>query len=248
LERVVHVATRHKKSNQASLGQPISGDARANREAQPRVRADRRKRASRACGSLGASRLGGGSTRTLGVKEITAVSIFTGYLDRSTVDEALLELRLTSGAYWPDSAEDQVLYVSVERPEALPELENRLSRIEPLETELYVDQPATATQLTIQVEYDEPVVLRGAKVSLRFSGFELPDYKRFAQQQHEHLASLHDSLGAAMRKINAARELLTEQGRRTFTKAEGHAQGGTARTLYEQHLTFIARVLRALDA
>jgi hypothetical protein len=34
---------------------------------EPPVRADRRKRASRACGSLGALRLGGGSTGALGV-------------------------------------------------------------------------------------------------------------------------------------------------------------------------------------
>jgi hypothetical protein len=174
--------------------------------------------------------------------------LFSGFLDRTSGDASSLELRLWSGRYWPDSGTDQILYVVVEKPNNFAEVQKRLSEIEPYETELLVEEPATPTQLTIRVEYAEPLLLRGHRVMLRRTDFELLDYKRFLQLQQEQLDSLHGSVKAATLKIADARGLLSEQARRVLKKSENHPAGNTARTLYDQQLAFITRVLGKLDA
>jgi len=172
--------------------------------------------------------------------------MFQGYLDKWSVDGGTLELRFSTGFYHPDATEGQVLYLSAVEVKNLPEIEQRLSQLLPYETELYVEDSDTKSQVTIHVEYAEPLVLRGAPVSVRVVGFELGDYKRFAEHQFRAIDELHESLRESNLKINTAKQMLSQQSRRISIKAEGHQKGCTARTLYDQHLSFINRLLGEL--
>jgi len=172
--------------------------------------------------------------------------MFQGYLDKWSIDEETLELRLSTGFYHPDATEGQVLYVRTLEVKGLQDIEQRLSEIVPYETDLYVEDPDTESQVMIHVEYAEPLVLRGSQVSVRLVGFELSDYKRFAQQQFGAINDLHESLRESTSRINSTKQLLAEQSRRVSAKAQGHEKRSTARTLYDQHLDFINRLLSGL--
>jgi hypothetical protein len=134
----------------------------------------------------------------------------------------------------------------VEAPEALDALERRLSEIEPYETEVFVGE-ASATEVTVQLDYGDPIILRGKQVTLRPSGFEADDYAWLAHLHFQWGTSVNESLSAATRRIADAKHLLEDQARRISEKAKGHQRGSTAHTLYDQQLSFISRVLGKLD-
>lgn len=170
---------------------------------------------------------------------------FQGYVDRWGFDGSALELRFSSGNF-EDAAKSAVLYVTVDAPTDREGVEERLSEIEPYETEVVVQDP-TANEVTVELDYGDPIVLRGKQVRLRRADFEAEDYARLAKLHHQSADSASDALTALNQRVSDARRILEEQARRITEKAKGHKAGSTARTLYDQHLSFIARVIRKLE-
>ena len=184
-----------------------------------------------------------GKTRTLGLKGHAVP--FQGFLDRWRFQGSTLELRFSSGNF-EDAAKGGVLYVTVETPTDAEVLEDRLSAVEPYETEVVVQDP-TAISVTVDLDYDEPIVLRGKQVQVRHADFEAEDYARLAKLHHQSADLANDALNELNKRVSDARRLLEDQARRIGEKAKGHKAESTARTLYDQQLSFIARVIRKLE-
>jgi hypothetical protein len=170
---------------------------------------------------------------------------FHGFLDRWRFQGSALELRFSSGAF-EDDAKDAVLYVTVESPTDSNVLEARLSKIEPYETEVFVQDPAS-TSVTVDLECDESVVLVGRQVQVRRADFEAEDYARLARLHHQSAMQASDAAATLLERVSDAKHLLEDQTRRVAEKAQGHKMGTTARTLYDQQLSFISRVIKKLE-
>lgn len=164
---------------------------------------------------------------------------FNGFVDRWSLRDAALELRLCSRAYSPDRANSEVEYVTVEDLADAENVATRLAEIEPYKTEIFLDDSSFPRELTLQKENGDAVVLRGSRVGLRAMRYEPDDYERLTRAYCEEVIALRAA-------VADTRQLLREQANRTAIKAQGHARGTTARTLYSQQLVFITRVLRTL--
>jgi hypothetical protein len=171
---------------------------------------------------------------------------FKGVLDRWSFQGTVLELRLSSGEFEPNGQDSDILYITVETPMHSETLERQLNDVEPHETQISVGE-ASSTEVTLQLDYDDPIILRGEKLVLRSSAFEAEDYARLARLHLEWGTSVNESLSVATARINEAKHLLEDQVRRISEKAKGHKPGSTAHTLYDQQLYFISRVLGKLD-
>lgn len=172
---------------------------------------------------------------------------FSGFLDRWSLRDAALELRLSSGAYHSDRTDPEIEYVTVEELADPDVVAARLTQLRPYQTELSLDDSASTGELTIQIEDADPLVLRGKRVGVRPCTYEPADYERFTRMYYDEVVSLHDSFRATMAQLADARHLLEEQAHRVAVKAEGHARGTTARKLYDQQLVFIARAVDVLN-
>jgi hypothetical protein len=170
---------------------------------------------------------------------------FHGFLDRWRFQGPALELRFSSGAF-EDEGKDAVLYVTVQSPTDVDALEARLSKIEPYATEVMVQDP-TATSVAIDLEHDESIVIMGKQFQTRRADFEAEDYARLARLHHQSARQASDSAAALCGKVSDAKRLLEDQAKRVAEKAKGHETGTTARTLYDQQLSFILRVINRLE-
>ena len=126
------------------------------------------------------------------------------------------------------------------------DLRDRLADVEPYETEVVVQDP-TSTSVTVDLDYDEPIVVHGKKVQARQADFEAEDYARLAKLHHQSADLASDALTSLNQRVSDARRLLEDQARRITEKAKGHKADSTARTLYDQQLSFISRVIRKLE-
>lgn len=172
-------------------------------------------------------------------------SPFLGFLDRWAFDGSALEVRFSSGNF-EDAAQGAVLYVTVKAPTDRKALEGRLREVEPYETEIVVQAPSP-TEVTVDLDYGDPIVLRGKQVLLRQADFEAEDYARLAKLHHQSADLASNALTSLNERFAEAKHLLEDQARRITEKAKGHKAGSTARTLYDQQLSFISRVIRKLD-
>lgn len=170
---------------------------------------------------------------------------FHGYLDRWEFQGSTLEVRFSSGNF-EDVPRDAVLYVTVEAPSDRSIVGDRLDEIEPHETEILVLDPS-ATEVVVEFNYADPLVLRGKEVRVRRADFEAEDYARLARLHHQSADLAGAALAGLDQRVSTAKHLLEEQARRITEKVKGHKVGSTARTLYDQQLSFISRVLHKLE-
>ena len=166
---------------------------------------------------------------------------FEGFLDRVEREGNVVTVRLVAGGFDPQPAAAPVLLVEVASPrdatlyEALAQLQREdsgcyFSLLSPQEARLTSDHGAE-------------VVLRGAHVAVTESSFNAKDYERLAKQNHEWGMSQSRALREQSERIARMLALANVQRSRILVKAQGHAPGSTARTLYEQRLSFLSRLL-----
>jgi hypothetical protein len=167
---------------------------------------------------------------------------FIAVLDRWLLKDSEFKARFTEG-----SGEAQVIYVTVEGLQNPAEVENYFGSIEPFNDEVVVS-PGTVTEVSVQHEHGDPLLLRGTRVTVRTTTLEAADFERRAQLNEEWSTSTHTLLTQANIRIDSVRHLLQDQRRRLVEKVERHAASdSTARLLYEQQISFIDRVLSKLD-
>jgi len=173
---------------------------------------------------------------------------YFGIVDRWILRDADLELRLSYNFYPVDSGRLPIAYVRVNDLAEPVIVQRRLAEIHATEIGLSFSDPVAPGELELFLdEEDESLVLRAARIAVSYGPYELEDYVKFTARFSGSTDSLDEEVRALNRRIAEIIGLMDEQTRRVALKAEGHLKGSTARTLYEQQLSFIDRVRRLLD-
>ena len=172
---------------------------------------------------------------------------FEGYLESYEVRGADIELRFAVGGFDPAPIEPPILYVLVCSASNIAELERHLDSLRTLDDYTYVE-PVSQVEVLIHADHGEPLSVRGESVSLRPDTYGPRDFERLARVNHQWGQSHNASLTRALAKLAEAERLVQDQAQRVQAKCQGHPVGSTARTLYEQHLSFIWRLVEALKA
>jgi hypothetical protein len=162
-------------------------------------------------------------------------------LDRWSVTGAVLEARFSQGP-----ADAPVIYLIVEGLESPSDVEAYLGGIDPFNDPVTLNAVGP-TELSLQSEHADPLLLRGTRVDLRTTMLEATDFERAAQLSEEWGQSMHHEWTKLNSRVSDVKHLLRDQRRRLVEKAERHAPESTVRVLYDQQISFIDRVLSKLD-
>lgn len=173
------------------------------------------------------------------------MSPFYGELTRWSADGARLELhfpadRFPSGEITIPAALD----ITAEKLANQDAVVARLRSLEQREPALAeVPLEAKGEELTIIFEFDPPLVLQGGTVTVSEGIYDARDYERLVSRFSIYLKDLEDHMTAVNGAVNEADRLCRNQLERLKVKSENHDVGSTARTLYDQHIAFILRLI-----
>ena len=172
---------------------------------------------------------------------------FEGFLSSVTSTPRGLVVRFLEGGFDPAPTNAPAFVVTLEEVREAEAAEAELRRIAASDEGVYVWLVA-GNELHVQSDHDEELTVVASRVSAVAAGFEFQDYERLAKLNHEWGCSQTQALDVQTKRLQVVQNLLREQHARTEVKLVGHAVGTTARTLYEQHLHFLARLLRETEA
>jgi hypothetical protein len=172
---------------------------------------------------------------------------FEGYLESYEVRGADIELRFAAGGFDPFPPEPPILHVLVRNANNIAALRSHLASLQTLDDYTYVES-VSQVEVLVHSDHGEPLFLRGESVSLRADQYAPRDFERLAKINHEWGQSQYASVTKALAKLTEVERLAQDQAQRVHAKCQSHAVGSTARTLYEQHLTFIGRLVETLKA
>ena len=172
---------------------------------------------------------------------------FQGYLRSYANEGSRLEIRLFAGTLDPEPEDHPVTVVAIVEPQSMNEAIDALKQLEREDAWLYLTQP-DETHLNIESENGNEYQLLGRRIEGLAHPYGPAEWEWLARSNQERANSLNEALVSALNKLNRAMELVAEQQARIAVKSHGHAQGTTARTLYEQHAEFLARLRAAAEA
>lgn len=170
---------------------------------------------------------------------------FEGFLESASLVGNQLQMRLMVGGFDPAPTEAPVLKVTVDGLDAAQATYEELMRVLETDGELYLCNPS-AGEVLLHSDHGSEIRLIGTAVRFEAGLFEARDYERLAKANHAWGSQLLASLTQAMRQNSAACDLVQQQAARIAIKLQRHEVGSTARTLYEQHVTFLNRLLAEL--
>ena len=172
---------------------------------------------------------------------------FQGYLANYTRSDTAVFARFVSGEANPSPEDLPVLKVEVSSEGGSVEAIEALARLKEEDAWLYISH-SPGEALRIESEYGQEYTLTGLTLKVEQSAYEAADLQRLAQESYERSNKQQLAICAQSARIARIRELLQEQYSRIEVKAAGHAIGTTARTLYEQHLSFLDRLRNETEA
>ena len=168
---------------------------------------------------------------------------FEGFIESTTLAGSDLNVRLVVGGFNPLPADPPVLNISVKEQEDGQATYEALKRISESDDDGIYFGMTSDVEALLQTDHGEQVRLRGSQLSVEPGPYEAHDYERLAKANHEWGSQLHASLNRALARNNALRDLIDRQAAKIAIKLQGHETGSTARTLYEQHMDFLNRLL-----
>ena len=172
---------------------------------------------------------------------------FEGFLDRIDGHGSVIIIRIVSGDFDPNPETPPVLLVTIKEPTEFHNLYAELVRAKYSDSDCYF-AIYSGTEARLTEGNGNEIILSGVSVTAMEVQYDERDFERLAKQNHEWGMSNQKALEKQSSRIQRVRQLLNEQHSRVSVKIQGHELGTTARTLYEQHLSFMARVLAELDA
>jgi hypothetical protein len=170
---------------------------------------------------------------------------FEGYLESHEMHGTGVELRFLAGGFDPAPSSPPVLRVVAQNVEGLPELQLCLQKLAQHDDFLHIES-VSSTEVVIHSDHEEPLRICGSSLAVTLEPYSARDFERLARINYQWGSSQSAALTKALARINEADRLASEQTRRLNAKREGHALGSTARTLYDQHLAFIERLIETL--
>lgn len=175
---------------------------------------------------------------------VAEMSSFEGILERIESTGDRLVLRFVSGEFDPLPANPPVFTVTVAFPISPEFVVGEIERIRSVDDWSHVSV-SSQTQVHIQSDHGEELSISGGSVTWLESQYEATDYERLARNSYAWGKEQNRALGEHVKRLTELRALIQEQHARVSVKSSGHEIGTTARTLYEQQLSFLARLLRA---
>lgn len=172
---------------------------------------------------------------------------FQGYLANHLESGTKVVARFVSGDMNPSPVELPVLKVEVSPEGGAIEVLQTLSRLKDEEAWLYISH-RPGEPLQIESEYGDEYFINGSGLIVQHLPYEAEDFQRLAHQNHARAIKLAEEVRAYGARIARLQELLSGQRTRVSVKAAGHPAGTTARTLYEQHLSFLERLRGETEA
>ncbi len=139
-----------------------------------------------------------------------------------------------------------MIYLSIEGLESPSDVEAYFGEIEPF-NEAVTLKAVGPSEILLQSEDADPLVLRDTRVDIRTTMLEVGDFERAARLSEEWGKSQHDAWAKLNSRVADAKHLLQDQRRRLLEKAQRQSPESTVRLLYDQQISFIDRVLSKLD-
>jgi hypothetical protein len=166
---------------------------------------------------------------------------FEGFIDRVEVVGEAVTVRLVVAGFDPQPNTAPILLVEIVSPtdSALFEI---LTNLQHKDSGCYFSLVSQEKAVLIS-DHGTEVNLHGSRVSVKEAWFDGRDYERLAKQNYEWCMSSQQELRKQSERVALLVALATEQRTRLRAKIQGHAPGTTAHTLYEQHLSFLSRLL-----
>lgn len=168
---------------------------------------------------------------------------FEGFIESAALVGDVLSVRLMVGGFDPLPADPPVLNVFVDNAEDAQASYSALNRIRESDDDGIYFSTVSSVEVLLQTDHGDEIRLRGSGMRIEPGPFEARDFERLAKANHEWGSQLYASLKHALARNNAVRDLVDRQAAKTAIKLQGHEEGSTARTLYEQHLAFLNRLL-----
>lgn len=175
------------------------------------------------------------------------MSAFEGFLEDIQCAPGSLLARFVSPGFDPEPKDLPVLYVELREPVNPDQTRAELAQVLERDPGCYVSV-VSSQRVTLTTDHGNEVSLAAKSITTRYSSFEAKDYERLAKQTYRWGQSQTEALARHMRCLAELRELLSQQQARVLAKAQRHEVGTTARTLYEQQLSFLARASAATEA
>jgi hypothetical protein len=172
---------------------------------------------------------------------------FQGYLRSFATEGSQLVIRLFAGTLDLEPEDQPVYIVAIDDPQSLNEAIDGLKQLEREDAWLYLTQPDQTT-LNIESENGTEFLLRARHIKGQAHPYGPDEWEWLARANQTRANGMHESLVSALNRLNRAIELVAEQQSRIAVKSQGHPPGTTARTLYEQHAEFLARLRAAAEA
>lgn len=176
-----------------------------------------------------------------------APQLFEGFIDDARLQDGRLTVRVVAGGFDPRPSYKPVLLVRVEGPQAAEAAIEALGQLRNDDDGVYV-WPASPTSVGFQSDHGQEIVVSGSSVTMEEQEHAARDFERLATLNYQRSLDQDAAFSRQAERLTAVTDLLRQQLQRVSAKAEGHAIGSTARTLYAQHLDFLARALAAAEA
>lgn len=170
---------------------------------------------------------------------------FEGFVESTSLVGDQLQMRLMVGGFDPSPTEAPVLKVTVEGLDTAQATYDELRRVLDADDGVYLSSPS-AREVLLQSDHGHEIRLTGTAIRFDAGPFEARDFERLAKANHAWGTQLLGSLTRATHRNSAATDLVQQQAARIAIKLQGHEAGSTARTLYEQHMAFLNRLLAEL--
>jgi hypothetical protein len=170
---------------------------------------------------------------------------FEGFVESACLVDDTLHIRLMVGGFDPSPTEPPVLNVTVDGLRSAQKTYESVKRALDSEDGVYLSSFATG-EVLLESEHGEEIHLVGTTARFESGPFEERDYERLAKANHAWGSDLYVSLTLARNRNSVVDDLVQQQAAKIAIKLQGHEAGSTARTLYEQHLAFLNRLLDEL--
>jgi hypothetical protein len=179
--------------------------------------------------------------------ETAQMQTFSGYLDRFECVNGVIIARFLRGTTEPDPSELPVLTLTLKSDELSAPVLELLSLLKGANDWLHLYYSRGAP-LQIESEFGDEHVIEHSSLEVITSAYEGQDFARLAKFHYRDANQQRELVRARQLQLARVRELINDQCTRIGTKAQGHPIGSTARTLYEQQLSFLRRLLSAAEA
>jgi hypothetical protein len=175
------------------------------------------------------------------------MNAFSGYLQEYQDRDGEVVARFVSAVADPSPEELPVLKVRVSSASDAARMSVVLEALRGRDAWLYLYyEPGSPLQ--IETEFGDEYTIESSTMSVERLPYEPEDFARLAKLHHEDAVKQRQEVASRILVLARVREMIADQQVRVRTKAQGHAIGNTARTLYEQQLSYLERLLAAAEA